>query len=302
MNSPSCFQRRFACAVLAFCVGLSTLEAADNATRTLQRALAERGFYTAPQPSGVMDEKTTAALKRFQIRQGLNVSGQADADTLKALAIPAPGKTVPAQNKMSSVRERSQQLVTSDREFLAAVDTMEKTAAHPQRVPEAHPAPRSLPPVAEPPRDDSDRKLERTSDRQPEVSSAQDEPATTVREADAIAFVHDYIQAAHGPSPAAEVAHYASEVDYFDHGKVSRAFIGKDQARYYARWPQRDFKLLGEPKVDRTSVNGATVRFRVAYRLIGKGENAAGRTEEVVRLRRDGSALRIVGIRERKLE
>ncbi|HEX5176916.1 MAG TPA: hypothetical protein VFV83_07805 [Chthoniobacteraceae bacterium] len=46
-----------------------------------------------------------------------------------------------------------------------------------------------------------------------------------------------------------------------------------------------------------------TIRERSQQVLaIGKGERAAGQTEEVLRLHRTGSGLRIVGIRERKLE
>jgi hypothetical protein len=274
-----------ACVIFFGVLAFAALAAENvNVARALQIALKERGFYTAAQPSGVMDEPTRAALKRFQIREGLSVTGEPDTATLQALGNPAATKNKIAASSLSA-RERAQQIASSDREFLAGVEAMEHRAEPPQRVPptpRARVSPSSVPPpVAEPP-----------PDRNPSAVSE-----------DAVAqFVENYLKAAEGPTPAAEVAHYAEQVDYFDNGKVSRDFIRKDQARYYKRWPIRDFKLLGAPRIERTSPDGATIRFRVAYALKGNGEKAAGRTEEVVRLHRQGAALRIAGIRERKLE
>jgi hypothetical protein len=276
-----------------------TLEA-ENGARALQNALKERGFYAA-QPSGVMDDQTRAALKRFQIREGLNVTGEPDAVTLQALGKAAQTKTVSSQEN-ASVRERSQQVVTSDREFLARVEAMEQRVEKPQRAPQPRRSPSAPPPVAEPPREHND--LRRPTRAPSEESDpVQSESPTAVSQEAVVQFVRGYLEAAQGPSPAAEIAHYAEHVDYFDSGKVTHDFIGKDQARYYKRWPKREFHLLGEPKIERTSSNGATVRFRIAYSLKGPGEKTAtGRTEEVMRLHQESGGLRIVGIQERKLE
>ena len=272
-------------------------EAAENVARTLQEALKERGFYTAA-PSGVMDEQTRAALKRFQIREGLTVTGEPDAATLQALGNGPPSGVAAARDNVPA-RERAQQMVTSDRDFLERVEAMEAQGTPAARAPVES---TRLPPVAAPPEPAAVER--RTEPLRREESPAQPaaEPPGAVSDDAVIRFVQSYLDAAEAPSPESEVAHYAKEVDYFDSGKVSRDFVRKDQARYYQRWPTREFKLLGEPQVDRRSPDGATVRFRVAYALRGKGENARGQTENVVRLRREGSSLRIAAIRERKLD
>lgn len=68
---------------------------ADELTRAIQEELKNQGFYFST-PSGEMDEPTIAALKRFQIRNGLEPSGHADEATLKALQLsPTPQPTPP---------------------------------------------------------------------------------------------------------------------------------------------------------------------------------------------------------------
>ena len=197
-----------------------TLEA-ENGARALQNALKERGFYAA-QPSGVMDEQTRAALKRFQIREGLNVTGEPDAVTLQALGKAAQTQTVSSQEN-DSVRERSQQVVTSDREFLHASRRWSGGYENQQRAPQPRRSSSAPPPVAEPPREHND--LRRTTRASSEESdSSQSASPTAVWQEAAVQFVRGYLEAAQGPSPAAEIAHYAEHVDYFDSGRVIARF------------------------------------------------------------------------------
>jgi hypothetical protein len=114
--------------------------------------------------------------------------------------------------------------------------------------------------------------------------------------------VEDYLSAAERPTPDRELSYYGERVNYFDSGRVGREFIERDQKSYYRRWPQRQFTLLGEPEVLRTNEDEATVRFRIRYDLRRGDETARGQTDNVVNLRRTGDELKIVGIRERKLE
>lgn len=300
MSFPFCFARPVVLCIVTFLISSATSEAAENVARALQDALKARGFYTA-NPTGTMDAPTRDALKRFQIREGLNVTGEPDTATLQALGNQPPTKAGAPENV--SVRERAQHVVASDREFLQRVEAMEEARGQTTRTAVgAGPDTRTLPPVAAPPeRTDRRKPVAPDRPRQP-ATQEETEPPAGVSDDAAIGFVQSYLQAAQGASPAGEVAHYAESVDYFDSGKVSRDFVRKDQARYYRRWPERQFKLLGPPNIERKSTDSATVRFRVAYALQGNGEKASGRTENVVRLRREGSALRIVAIRERKLE
>lgn len=128
------------------------------------------------------------------------------------------------------------------------------------------------------------------------------EPERTGLTADAARrFVEDYLEAAEQPTPEEEVSFFADRVDYFDSGKVNRRFIEKDQRNYYRRWTSRNFDLIGEPEVLRSSKDSATIRFRASYALRNKADSSQGKIEEVVRLQRTGDGWKIAGIRERKL-
>ncbi len=74
---------------------------ADDQTRRVQSALSEAGFYFGT-ADGKMGDETRAALRRFQIRNGLDVSGEPSPETLAALKIqdgsgPAPATQDEAQ-------------------------------------------------------------------------------------------------------------------------------------------------------------------------------------------------------------
>ena len=123
----------------------------------------------------------------------------------------------------------------------------------------------------------------------------------TISEAEARTFVQQYLEAAESPTPAAEIAFFGETVEYFDSGRVTRSFIEKDQRNYYRRWPRRDYELIARPQVERVAGDDATVHFRIRYSLGGGEERAAGTTENIVHLRKAGSDIKIVAIRERKL-
>lgn len=62
---------------------------ADEQTSAAQKVLKEQGFYFG-EVTGDLDAQTTAAIKRFQIRNGLEVTGELDAQTTGTLFPPAP--------------------------------------------------------------------------------------------------------------------------------------------------------------------------------------------------------------------
>lgn len=67
----------------------SPVRAADDTTRRAQQALRDGGFYYGP-VDGTSGDETTQAVRRYQIRNGLAVSGQLNAETLRSLGINAP--------------------------------------------------------------------------------------------------------------------------------------------------------------------------------------------------------------------
>lgn len=59
---------------------------ADDTIASVQQALKDQGFYYG-EISGQKDPDTTAALRRFQIRNGLQVNGELNDETMRALGI-----------------------------------------------------------------------------------------------------------------------------------------------------------------------------------------------------------------------
>ena len=80
----------------------------DPTTEKVQQALKDQGFYYG-EITGTMDADTTAAIRRYQIRNGLKISGQLDAETQKALGVT---RAVPA--KPSPTAEPTRAPDTSD--------------------------------------------------------------------------------------------------------------------------------------------------------------------------------------------
>ncbi len=73
-------------ALLVFLLaGLGGLRA-DQTTSAVQRALKEQGFYYGD-VTGKKTADTTAAIRRYQIRNGLQITGEIDAETLRSLGV-----------------------------------------------------------------------------------------------------------------------------------------------------------------------------------------------------------------------
>src|SRR3954451_19438031 len=70
-----------------------SLALADSSLEQVQHALKDQGFYYG-EITGQMDADTTAAVRRFQIRNGLKVTGQLDAETRRSLGVSGASSTV----------------------------------------------------------------------------------------------------------------------------------------------------------------------------------------------------------------
>ncbi|HEX8312984.1 MAG TPA: peptidoglycan-binding domain-containing protein [Chthoniobacteraceae bacterium] len=322
----SILSHRTAAAILGASLSITAL-AADPAISAGQRKLKERGFYTG-EATGANDEATRSAVRRFQIREGLEVTGNLDQATAAALQNDAAARPeVSAADDAPagpSVRERARNVVEDDRAFLNRVEAADideppaeqvappvrpeiRESAPPERREPAPPKPKSRVVEQEPPAPERPARVEPRERPEPREPREAREPAPVaagpsgMSAAEARRFVESYLSAAEGPSPEGEVSFYADEVDYFDSGKVGRSFVAKDQRSYYKRWPKRQFNLVGEPTITRTSATGASLRFRVRYAVDGGDEKGKGEVENFVRLRKTGSGYKIAAIRERKL-
>jgi peptidoglycan hydrolase-like protein with peptidoglycan-binding domain len=68
---------------------------ADQATESAQKKLKDEGFYYG-EINGRKDADTTAAIRRYQIRNGLKITGELDTETQHALGLTSKPATTPA--------------------------------------------------------------------------------------------------------------------------------------------------------------------------------------------------------------
>src|SRR5881227_1080436 len=79
---------------LVFLAALS-LASADQAIESAQQKLKDEGFYYG-EINGKKDADTTAAIRRYQIRNGLQITGELNAETQRALGLTSKPAAVPA--------------------------------------------------------------------------------------------------------------------------------------------------------------------------------------------------------------
>ena len=75
-------KRSLLCLVATLCT--VSLLRADQAIRSLQQTLKDRGFYYGA-VTGNKSGETTAAIRRYQIRNGLKVTGEINEETLRSV-------------------------------------------------------------------------------------------------------------------------------------------------------------------------------------------------------------------------
>ncbi|MBA2241695.1 MAG: peptidoglycan-binding protein [Chthoniobacterales bacterium] len=90
--------RATAILLAAFCAfGVSAVRA-DSTISSVQQTLKEQGFYYG-EITGAKDAETTAAIRRYQIRNGLQITGELNAETQKSLGLksaPPSARATPA--------------------------------------------------------------------------------------------------------------------------------------------------------------------------------------------------------------
>jgi peptidoglycan hydrolase-like protein with peptidoglycan-binding domain len=77
-------------AVVVLLAALSAAARADQVVQNVQQALKDQGFYYG-EVTGEKDADTTAAIRRYQIRNGLQISGDLNDETLKSLGVDSSG-------------------------------------------------------------------------------------------------------------------------------------------------------------------------------------------------------------------
>ena len=82
-------------------MGSMMLMRADQLVESVQQALKDEGFYYG-EVNGDMNANVTAAIRRYQIRNGLQVSGELNDETLRSLGIKSSGSSSRPTTKSAS--------------------------------------------------------------------------------------------------------------------------------------------------------------------------------------------------------
>jgi peptidoglycan hydrolase-like protein with peptidoglycan-binding domain len=86
--------RKLLVTALVLLAGLSVAWA-DSAVESAQQKLKDDGFYYG-EINGKKDADTTAAIRRYQIRNGLQITGELNAETLRSLGLTSKPASTPA--------------------------------------------------------------------------------------------------------------------------------------------------------------------------------------------------------------
>src|SRR6059036_274677 len=81
-------------------IALTLLTRADQLVEHVQQLLKDQGFYYG-EINGETNANLTAAIRRYQIRNGLQVSGELNSETLKSLGIDSSASARPATKPVS---------------------------------------------------------------------------------------------------------------------------------------------------------------------------------------------------------
>ena len=253
-------KRFLLCFLLVSLAAVSSLRADEN-IRALQERLKVGGFYFG-EINGRYDSDTAAAVTRYQIRNGLQITGKLDAPTSYALGITATAPKVPTPKFGEDVWRY---LRKSDQASIKRLMAAEAKG----------PKPNKPPPAATTTSASYDR--ERLKD-----------------------YVAAFVLAGLDPQVGAETEFFADRVDYFGERNVSREKIRRDLQRYNDRWPQRGFWLAGELEVSPMN-DKLKVTFPLRYELQNGPKRATGKVLKTLVLEKTGTDdLQIVSVNERK--
>ena len=261
--------KRFVLCFLFLSLGAVASLRADENVRALQSRLKAGGFYFG-EVNGRYDSDTAAAVTRYQIRNGLQITGKLDAPTSQALGVAAAKPKVRTPKFGEDVWRY---LRKSDQASIKRLMAEEAKANKPSEAP----PPAEAPPSAVTATSPADYDRERLKD-----------------------YVAAFVLAGLDPEVGAETEFFADRVDYFGDRGVSREKIRQDLQRYNARWPQRGFWLAGELEVSPMS-DKLKVTFPLRYELRNGPKQSAGKVLKTLILEKTGGDdLQILSVNERK--
>lgn len=287
------------CVFLAVAIGIAFVRSdsadenvrdgwAEDNVRTVQEKLRDGGFYSG-EIDGAYSSDLALALTRYQIRKGLPITGQLDAETSKALDAKPAVATTPTDRSQSSgtwrrLRAGEQETSGKNNAHAAPSPVVEASRA---RVASAQSNPASSETTIQP-------------ETQP-IGSPSTERSTTNMSTERLRdYVGAFVLAGLDPHVGSETDFFAERVQYYDEGVIGREKIRKDLQRYAARWPERSFWLDGDITAEPQNRNRVRVTFSLRYELRNGGKHSSGKINKTLVLEAAGDDLQIVSVNERK--
>jgi hypothetical protein len=282
--------KRFVLSVLViFAVSMMSVLANEN-VRAVQGKLKAGGFYFG-EIDGAFSHDLAAAVTRYQIRNGLQITGQIDAETAAALG----AKPEVAGTEVARDSEAWRKLCKSDQQFLTKINAGQNraTATPPNRVAAA--------PSAARPEQASAQRAAPDSSTDVLVPASGGNGSTFALSPERLRdYIGAFVLAGIDPQIGAELEFFSERVRYYDDGVVSREKIGRDLEQYAARWPERRFWLAGEIKVEPQPDSLVRVTFPLRFELRNGSRHSSGKVEKTLLLEVTGDDLQIVAVNESK--
>jgi len=259
--------RRFFLCFLAVSLATAGSLRADETVRAAQTRLKTGGFYFG-EINGRYDSDTSVAITRYQIRNGLQITGKLDAATSQALDVSTAKPEVPlrgfGEDAWRSLRK-------TDQEYLKRL-------------------------VAEDARKTKTTKPPPTESNKPPSTTPANYDRERLRD-----YIAAFVLAGLDPQVGAEIEFFAERVNYFGKPGVSRETIRRDLQRYNDQWPQRAFSLAGEPEISSAN-DKLKVSFPLHYELRNASKHSSGKVLKTLLLEKTGGDdLQIVAVDERKM-
>jgi Putative peptidoglycan binding domain len=264
--------RFISCFLAVFFVATLPLRA-DDSIRDVQTRLKAGGFYSG-EINGRYDSATAAGVTRYQIRNGLQITGKLDQATRYALGVTATEPKTPmprfGDDVWRALRKSDQVAINK---MISEEEAKQQKTKQPATVSGKSPSPKPPAPATS---------AERGRDER----------------------LHDYIGAfvlaGLDPQVGAETEFFAERVNYFGEQGVTREKIRRDLQRYNERWPERAFTLAGPLDV-RPVGEQLKVTFPLRYELRNGSKSAAGKVRKTLVLEKTGrDDFQIVAVNERK--
>jgi peptidoglycan hydrolase-like protein with peptidoglycan-binding domain len=264
---------------------------AEQNVRAVQGKLRDAGLYFG-EIDGAYSSELAAAIGRYQIRNGLQITGQLDEETSKALGA-KPAVTTTANDRAKSsetwrrLRAGEQQMFTS---APVTSSPRSETSGTDTEIP-----------LRSPPAATTSSTSYDTKPSAPPVTAQETSSSgvgiSTQRLRD---YVGAFVLAGLDPHVGSETDFFADRVEYYDEGVIGREKIRNDLKRYATRWPDRRFWLDGEIKVEPQNGNRVRVTFPLRYDLRNGGKHSSGKINKTLVLEPTGNDFEIVAVNERK--